>query len=118
MNLRNPRALFAACLVSLAFVSFSTLKAAPPWNFANQSPTWPPPSAYLPTQYTIPLEATALRGPSAIRLRFFEPGTYSIFRKNEGTTDWGTAIATGIVATAGTTWTDSTVVEVQIYDYS
>ncbi len=113
----KPHTAFVGCLAALAFLSSSLVLAAPPWNYSNQSPSWPPPTGYLPTQYSIPLEATALEGPTAIRLKFFEPGTYSIFRKNEGTTNWGTPVATGIVATAGTTWTDITVVEGQIYDY-
>ncbi len=110
-----PRVLMPCCAAALLMTSLTFATAAPPWNFANQSPTWPPPTGYLPTQYSIPLEASAVGG--AIRLRFFEPNTYTIFRKNEGTTAWGNAIATGVVATAGSTWTDTTVVEGQMYDY-
>ena len=91
--------------------------AAPPWNFTNQSPTWPPPTGHMSFVTSIPLEARAVESPVGIELRFFVAGTYAIFRKLEGTSDWGTAIATGVNVGPGGNWTDSTIVQGTMYDY-
>jgi hypothetical protein len=90
---------------------------APPWNFANQSPTWPPPVGYLPSpEYSRPVEAIASANPLQITLRIFVAGTYDIYRKNAGAASWGSAVA-NVTVTAGQTWIDANITEGQQYEY-
>ena len=66
---------------------------------------------------TIPLEATVQESPPQIRIKSYAAGTFTIYRKSPTTTDWGTAVATGIVLGAEGIWTDSTVTVGTLYEY-
>jgi hypothetical protein len=91
---------------------------APPWTWSGNG-TWSPPSANLlgiPTD-EVPMDAKVYESPARIDLRFFKAGTYKLYRKNPATTAWGAEIATVTVTAVPTTWSDTNVVEGEVYEY-
>ncbi len=63
------------------------------------------------------MDAKAYESPPRIDLRFFKAGTYKLYRKNPATTAWGTEIATVTVTAVPTTWSDTSVVVGELYEY-
>lgn len=94
----------------------SAAMGAAPWNYSIQSPTWPPPTGYYYNSPVRPLEAVAGSNPANITLRIIEPGTYDIYRRVAGSSDWGASLA-NVTVTTGQTWTDNTVQEGVQYEY-
>ena len=66
---------------------------------------------------TIPLEATVQESPPQIQIKSYAAGTFTIFRKSPDTSNWGSAVATGITLAAEGSWTDSSVSVGTLYEY-
>jgi hypothetical protein len=79
--------------------------------------SWPPSTSLVPDIYSVPVEATAIENPPAIRLKFYLASTYDIYRKAPDVTTWGNPIATGVSVSSGGTWDDASVTIGQLYEY-
>ena len=66
---------------------------------------------------TIPLEATVQESPAQISIKSYAAGTFTIYRKSPLGSDWGAAVAAGVVLVSEGVWVDSSVSVGSLYEY-
>ncbi|MEI6491464.1 MAG: hypothetical protein WCO94_02865 [Verrucomicrobiota bacterium] len=66
---------------------------------------------------TIQLEAAVQESPPQIQIKSYAAGTFTIYRKSPDSSNWGSAVASGVTLAAEGAWTDSSVSVGTLYEY-
>jgi hypothetical protein len=92
---------------------------AAPWTWTGTG-TWAPPSSNLLSVggNEVPMDAKVYESPTPrIDLRFYQSQVFKVYRKHPSAASWGSSIATVTVTGKPTIWSDTNVVEGELYEY-